>query len=125
MRSLAEGTTTQAALAKKYGVTPMAITQFKHRHANQIEEIRQNLEDEMAGLWIAKKFNRIAEYQEDLEDINENPERYNSPEFRRIKTNVLKAVAEELGQLPAKMTRQELAEVVRYVVNGVNPEDLQ
>lgn len=110
----------QRDLATKYGVTEGAITQFKTRHALRIEEVRQNLDDEFAGLWIAKKQNRIEIYQNDLEML----EIINNPDNIKIKTALLKGVAEELGQLPPKVNVQ-VNQPITYHIEGVDPDELK
>lgn len=98
-RDLAEGVKTRAALAREHGVTRQAITKFAQRHRDRIAEIKAHLDDEFAGLWVARKSSRLSAYQRDLELIEGIPHH----EWVKARTGILKAVAEETGQLPPRM----------------------
>src|SRR6187455_3178390 len=67
IRDLAEGHMTQRRLAQKYDCVQSAISEFKLRHQADIDYLKENLEDKLAGLWVAHKVNRIAAYQQDAE----------------------------------------------------------
>lgn len=121
IHELARGDQTVTALAEAYGVTQSAVSQFRDRHITEVLEVRQNLEDEFAGMWIASKRERLAVYQEDAEKLADSED----PELIRIKHNILKAVAEELGQLPSKMSISVGAKTITYVVDGVDMEQLR
>jgi hypothetical protein len=108
-------------LAEEYGVTPSAISQFKTRHRTQIDEVKADIENEFAGLWIAQKKARLAEYQHDADRISESDD----PQYMRIKAQLMKAVAEEMGHLPTKTSMTVSPNNITYVIEGVNPEDLQ
>lgn len=118
-RALAIGELTRAQLARRYGVTRSAITQFAQRHAGRIEEIKQHLDDEFAGLWIYQQRERIAAYQAEYEAIADNPHH----EWVKARLTALKSVAEETGQLPGR-TQINVMPVV-HVVEGVVLEDLK
>lgn len=113
IRELAGGEVTQTELAAKYGVTTAAMTYFKQRHADRIAEVRQNLDNEFAGLWAARKAARIDALQRDIEIadglldpgspgddgvLSEGPD----PAWARVKAQALRMIAEELGQIPNK-----------------------
>jgi hypothetical protein len=73
---LAVGELSHRALAKKYGVASSgAISDFKKRHADEIEHQRQHLADKFALLWIAQKEARLAEYQDEAQMMNELADR--------------------------------------------------
>lgn len=118
-RELAVAEKPQVQLSEEYGVSQSAISQFKARHKDRIEAIRNKLDDEFAGLWIAEKANRIAEYQADVEFIGATTK----ADLLRVKATILKAVSEELGQLPARVN-VTVTNPVTYVVKGVDPDDL-
>lgn len=122
IHELARGERTQVALAEAYGVVQSAISAFQSRHLTEIQEVRADLENEFAGMWIASKRERIAVYQEDAEKLAEVED---DPEALRIKHNILKAVAEELGQLPSKMNISVGAKTITYVIDGVDMEALR
>lgn len=143
IRELAAGEVPRGKLAKRYGVAPSSVTEFAHRHAARIAEVQSKLDDEYAGLWIAAKANRLAEYQQQVDyvaDLLADDDRMDAEEDRgrragvnvstaelmRTAQSALKAVAEELGQLPNRMSVQHDGSVsVRYEVVGVAPEDLR
>ncbi len=64
-RELAAEEVTRAALARRYGISRAAITQFARRHATEIAAIKAALNDDFAGLWIASKEQRINAHQAD------------------------------------------------------------
>lgn len=109
-RHLAAQDITRSAMARKYGVSPAAITLFAKRNADRIQEVRDHLDDEFAGLWIARKANRVARYQESIEGED-------VPRTELVA--VQKAVAEELGQLSHIVTA-----TVTHVLEGVDLADL-
>lgn len=142
VRLLAEGNLTHAKLAKRYDVHTSAITAFKARNLAQIEEIKADLENQFAGLWIADKKQRVASLQRDaercellIETLDEwspcdcqDPECgakiYNGatlPKLLKAKREALHAAAEELGQLPNRMTVQLTGQQqVRHEIVGVD-----
>lgn len=139
-RDLALTDASQSALAEKYGVTQSSISEFKQRRAEEIAEIAANADDEYAGMWIAKKINRLAElerifdtamtptpkitnkgtlaYTEDGTVINEID--------GRAAMQALKQAAEELGQLATRVSLAGGLDIrTNYTVEGVSPEDLR
>lgn len=129
IREAAQMELTQTELAAKYGVTQSAISHFIQRHADEIEAVKREIENEFAGLWIAKKEARLAELQQDVEDINELGElvtkdhRYHN--LMKRKQDALKAVAEELGQLPPRVNVSVDNKTVNYKVEGIELDDLK
>jgi ParB-like chromosome segregation protein Spo0J len=124
VRELAEKTHTRATLARRYGVTRSSMTEFAQRHAADIEAVERQIEDEMAGLWIAQKRNRVAVYQQNVEDIAALVDRdidpktaprktsddneliivgAKLPSLLRVQAQILRNVAEELGQLTVRV----------------------
>jgi len=126
MRELAEGKLNQTALAEKYGVTQGAISQFKTKYAAQITEIQADFENEFAGLWIANKSNRILEYMNQVELINEqlqaDPPPRNMGTLLRYAQIAIRSVAEELGALTQKV---ESTNKTTYKVEGIDIEKLK
>lgn len=156
IHELARGEETQTFLAERHQVTKQAITEFKHRHATEIDQVRGDLENEFAGLWVADKQNRIAVYQDEIETISERlandeleqaledyidagddtderkrrAERVadllsQNPTWARLRQAAIKAVAEELGALPQRMSVNLEGNVgIRYEVVGLDQEKL-
>lgn len=120
-------------LAAEYGVAKTTITDFKRKYAQDIERLRESVNDEMQGLWVASKFNRIAEYQQTLEDIEDTMGKLLSVgtvlgpgdmALIKEKRNLLRQVAEELGQLPNRNQVQIAGASVSYHFDGVDPSDV-
>jgi hypothetical protein len=121
-RELATGDMTRAALARKYGVVRSTITEFAKRHAREIDEIKAHLDDDFAGLWIADKSARMAAYQADLELSGTG--KYGSHwEQIRTRSQILKQVAEELGQMPPRAG--VVVVPVTHIIEGVDVESLK
>jgi len=121
IREIAAGELTHAAIAARWGVTRQAITALAGHHAREIDEIRANLDDEFAGLWAASKQNRIAAYQDEIERLDTN-RNANHHEWSKARQAALRAVADELGQIPARMTLTMTGTVTHRLV-GVDVDE--
>lgn len=128
IRELAIDEKPQTQLAEEYGVRQSTISMFKTRHAQRITEVRDDLANEFAGLWIAMKANRLAEYQADVEAINAKAQASKTTmadsEMIRTKASLLKSVAEELGQLPGRASTVINTPVVYQIQGEFDPEKL-
>lgn len=120
IRDFALGEKTGRDLAGIYSVSEQSISQFKRRHSLEIEEVRNNLADEYAGVWVAQKMARIQEYQQAAEKMAAG----SSPRNAEVLVSILKAVAEELGQLPARTQVNVSTETTVYEIVGVSVEDI-
>jgi hypothetical protein len=120
IRDMALGEKTGAELARIYGVSAAAISLFKKRHLHEVEEIRENLADEYAGVWVARKLERIRSYQDAAEKMSSGE----SPRQAEVLVGILKAVAEELGDLPARQQVTVNTADVTYQIIGIDIEDL-
>jgi hypothetical protein len=130
-RDLAAMTSTQTELAAKYGVSQPAISQFIDREQDLIVAIRADMGNELAGLWVAAKAARVAEYERDIEHLNGalgdaegSDGAPPAPDLLSVKHRALRAVAEELGQLPARMTVKVEGEI-RTVIEGIDIADIK
>lgn len=126
---LAHGEATERQLAADYGVAPSAVSAFKKRHAEAIERRKRDLAGALDDLWISRKHDRVSAYQQDVTLIDQeldvelakprtviaDPDsgqvvEVGGPDARvlerltRAKHRALRAVAEELGQLPNRIT---------------------
>ncbi len=142
MRELAAGEHPQTELARRHGVTSQAVSEFAARHAERIADIVGKLDDQFAGLWAADKAARVATYQGQIEQIadllddaagagTDDGERATSllralaesntstSELMRTQGAALRAIAEELGQLPARMQVQHSGSL-EVKINGVD-----
>lgn len=108
---LARGEKSQSQLAAENGVAQSSISEFRSRHLDEIEEAQQHLEDEFNGVWIAQKLNRLIEQQALYEDDVPSRE-------RETRLAVLRAAAEELGQIPNRTTIN-LEQPVRVEITGL------
>ena len=144
VRLLAAEEISRSEIARRYDVSPSAVTQFADRHAEEIRAVREAMDDEFAGLAIASKVNRVAMLQEIAEKalepvpkisangkvtyvINEDGESEMVMEVdTRAAMAALKQVAEELGQLVARTQMSgDMQTTTRYVIEGVSPDDLK
>ncbi len=120
IRDFALGEKSGQELSAQYGVSATSISAFKKRHALEIEEVRNNLADEYAGVWVANKLDRIRQYQEAAEQMAAGK----TARSAEVLVTILKAVAEELGQLPARTQVNVSNENVTYEIVGINPDDI-
>lgn len=120
IRDFALGEKTGRDLSAQYGVSQTSISAFKKRYALEIEEVRNNLADEYAGVWVAQKLDRIREYQNAAEKMAQGA----SPRNAEVLVSILKAVAEELGQLPARTQVNVQNNQVEYQIVGISADDI-
>lgn len=108
---------TQRDLAEEYGVSQPAITKFKKRHHDAIEERREKLLGEYGSLWVAEKFNRLAARQNEIEKLLELKTSNRNSE---IVDKLLNSVATELGELESKVS----VEIAEYRITGIDLDKL-
>lgn len=120
IRDFALGEHTGRDLAVIYGCSVTSISQFKKRYALEIEEVRNNLADQYAGVWVARKMDRIREYQQAAEKMASG----SSPRNAEVLVSILKAVAEELGDLPARTQVNISQENTVYEIVGLSVDDI-
>lgn len=132
---LAHSAKTQETLAAEYNVTQSSISEFASRHAQEIQAVRADKENEFAGIAIANKANRLATYQSVLErlagavevaaDLDDDEQAMDEKTAGAV-AKILRNVAEELGELPNRVQLSgDVAVGVSYTVNGVSPETLK
>lgn len=123
MRELALGTKTHDQLAKEYGSSREAVSRFRARHETEIAEIVERSTDEFVGIAITEKANRLATYEQMLEEAFDSND-------RKSAIRILRNVAEEMGHLPSRMQISGAVDVhTSYTVKGadgapVNMENL-
>lgn len=142
IRDLAFGEFSHAQIAQDLGCKTSDVAEFASQHEDEILEVRSALAGklaiETAGLWIAKRQNRLAEYQADVEDLNQYIAELRErgalgtvPHREALKSKVvmLKAVADELTPRGALAVRAAKGEddknVVRYVIEDPDIEEMQ
>lgn len=121
MRELAAGEKTQTELAREYGCTQAAVSTFASRHEEEIDALRDKLDDEWAGLWVANKRDRLAVYQSDIELLDELG--LSDEKMAALKAKLLRQVAEEVGDLRADVN--VTGRILHHVLEGVNLSDLE
>jgi len=121
IRHLAAEDVTRAALAREHGVHRSAITQFAQRHRAEIEQIRTQLDDEYAGIWLADKRARLAALQSDYEMAAEH-KNAGHHEWIKTRAQLLHQASEELGQLPGRVG--VVVVPVTHILVGVDAEAL-
>jgi hypothetical protein len=128
IRALADGKTNRA-LADEYGCVPSAVSSFRARHGRSIAKLREELADAAAaedGLWIASRLDRLGVLQDAVERLLEVADTADAsalPELIRTKISALHEAAEQLGQLPSRMSAVSTT-VVNYRFDGVDLEAL-
>jgi hypothetical protein len=120
-RDLAEDVVSRRKLATRYGVSHQYLTKFARQHATEIDAMRDRIGDEFAGQWIADKQARIAAYQADYEAALDHPH-FDHHEWLKARTQILHAVAEELGALPPRAAVMIVP--VTHIVQGVDLDAL-
>lgn len=121
IRDLAISGRSQKDLAQEYGVTQGAISHFGRNHKHEIEQVREDSANEYAGLWVAKKLNRLAELQRLFEELDEQPITPNSVNTMK---SLMRDVAEELGDIPTKAGVNVNIANVKYEVATIDLENL-
>lgn len=120
IRDFALGEKSGRELSVQYGVSQTSISAFKKRYSMEIEEVRNNLADQYAGVWVAQKIERVREYQNAAEKMADG----SSPRNAEVLVSILKAVAEELGDLPARTQVNVSTETTVYQVVGISEDDI-
>ena len=121
-RALAAGEVPRADLARRFGVTRSYVSQFAKMYATDIAMLKGQLDDEFAGLWIARKASRVQAHQADYDAAQEH-EKGDHHEWIKCRTAILHTVSEELGQLPPRATVAVMPVV--HVIEGVDLEALK
>lgn len=121
LRELAAGEKTQTQLAAEYGCQQSAVSTFASRHAEEITALRDKLDSEWAGLWVAQKAARLAVYQNDIEQMDEVG--VTDEKLAALKAKLLRQVAEEVGDLRADLN--VTGRVLHHVIEGVTLSDLE
>jgi len=138
IRDIALGELNVAEIARKLGLRREEIEAFEATYMEDIIEVRAAMAGKIdiatAGLWVAKKQNRIAELQSDIEDCNlalatmrsnPSPSGYDTGlgsrrhmNLARTKLNALVAVANELGPLERKGGDDSDKNMIHYVIEA-------
>lgn len=109
-------------LAEEWGVTYQSLLMFKRDHAREIDAIAADLDNKFAGLWIADKEARVEAYMREYMRLDQSDYK-NHHEWSKARQAALRAVAEELGQLPGRGGLVVIP--AEHVLIGVDVEDLK
>lgn len=138
IRDLAMGEWDHASLARIHGITPRDVAAFQDMYASEIAEVSAALSGtisiDTAGLWITRKQQRLAEYQQAIEDIDAtiahlrelgiNWSRSHRDMFR-ARLDLYRQAADELGAYPqrtAPPVRQ--GQGVQYIIDSEDASEM-
>lgn len=134
IRLLAEGVMNQTQIAARYDVSQQAVSFFSKKYFQRIEEVRDKLDDDFAGIWIAQKAARLEVYQQNVEDLQSIIDAMEKEPaivkaqiatLFRAQQAAVRSVAEELGDLPTRSQVQIQSEPVTYRIEGVDLDDVK
>lgn len=113
-----------AALARRLQVTTSAIYLFRKRHQDEIDAALELVRHALAETWTAVKAERVASMTADVEQLDARIGREIDSEalayLVRTKTAVLRAIADELGDIPRAKVAEPDGDVLRYEIVGVD-----
>lgn len=122
IRLLASGMSA-VEVAVRYNVPASAMTAWQDENLHEIDMVRKDIDSPFAGLWISKKEYRLAELQEDLQELNVRLARATDDvDFVRLiraKHRALYQAADEMGQLPTKAQPVKEGNALHYVIEGL------
>lgn len=122
LRDWAGGGFNQSELSDVYGISQSAISQYIRKHAVEVEELRNDMDNPFSGLAYARKYNRIALYEDEIERLSEVPNA-DHHEWSKARQMAARYIAEELGDLPPRATVMVVP--VTHIVENVNLEELK
>lgn len=109
-------------LADEWDLSYESLRIFRRERAREIRAVAEDLDDQFAGLWIANKQARIAAYMDEFEIAMKN-KNMSHHEWIKTRAALLRAVADELGQIPG---RGGLIVVpVEHVIVNIDVEELK
>lgn len=115
------GETTMRSIATEWNLDYKTLQYFNRAHAREIHAIAADVENKFAGQWMADKEKRIAAYMEEWELLNTSKYR-NHHEWSKARQAALRAVAEELGQLPGR--GGVVIMPVQHLYVGIDPAEV-
>lgn len=121
-RAIAAGEKKRAQIARDFGVSASYVTSFARRYAFEIDQIKAELDNAFAGLWIADKESRILALQAEYVRAA-NADKADHHEWIKTRLMALHQAAEELGQLPPRATIAVMPVV--HVIEGIDVELLK
>ena len=142
--ALKEPGVTWGEIAKQYGVSAMAITKFRQRHAEEIAAVAAAADDEFAGILIAQKAYRLGALQEIYDTAMTpqpkiaangaipyvvDPDTQKETPVMEVQLGearqALRAAADELGQIPQRVQiTGQMDNRTTYRIVNVSDDDL-
>lgn len=121
VHELAMDETTKSALAKRYGVSVSAITQFGKRNVALIEKRKTEIMNDYAdSLWIARKYDRLGVLQDTAEELLSLDI---TPRTAEVLDRLLRSAADELGDIPNNSNVNVTANAT-YEIVGIDTANL-
>lgn len=119
IRALARGAQSQRAIAREFSVSESSIREFRDRHRAEIDDVAKELEKGLDALWITQKVERLEQLQQDLAAIADR----HDAEYVRLRADLLRKAAEEIGDIPNKTTLS-FEKPVDINLTGIDPGTL-
>lgn len=113
---------TITSVADEWNLSNQSLTYFKRDNAREIAAIAEDLDNQFAGQWVADKQARIEAYMREYDILNKH-KYHDHHEWSKARQAALRAIAEELGQIPGR--GGVTINVAQHMVIGVEVEDLQ
>lgn len=135
LRDLAMGEWTPKSLAARYGVSMSAIVAFSEKYADDVAEVGAALSGtlnvETAGIWAARKQERLAELQQGIDDIDATLDELREQGIKwsrahrdmfRARLELYRMIADELGAYPQRQAPPvRTGNTVTYVIETEDP----
>jgi len=139
LRDLATSPSTPRELARDTGIPLRELLQFRDEHQEEISELAaalsSNLQLETQGMWITKKSNRLAELENEAEEIRDTLQDFRDQgipwsrshrDMIRTYLEILRSVADETGAYPQRQSAPARSgSTVHYVIDTEDSESLQ
>jgi hypothetical protein len=123
-REIAGSTTSDAELVRRFGGTDAQdLIWFAEYYAPMIAAIQAEVVDLTQYMWISKKELRIAEYQADVERLNElllTAEGTEVVSLMKAKHSAMAKVADEMGAIPQRMRINAVREKMSISIGGAD-----
>jgi hypothetical protein len=139
IRDLATAEWSDGSLASMYDMTAADIAIFRYTYAEEIAEVSNALSGTLdistAGMWLSKKQQRLAEYQQAIEDIDETIAQLRASgvtwsrahrDLFRARLDLYRQAADELGAYPQRASAPvRQGQGVQYIIDSEDQEHLK
>jgi hypothetical protein len=105
---IAGGEATYAELADRHGISHQGVKEFAKRNRAAINQAKQDMASDLAGIWPTHKPLRVSDAMDDLDDLVELLQDPNLTPSARLriyaeKRKLRHSIADECGQLPTRV----------------------